>query len=326
LATLAQERGLALRLGALAATGAATAATLPAIAPGCTAGPFATLPAIDYQLWYVNVPEGRPIWEQTPYWALMTVGLPIVGLVGTVRALRLAETEARARWAIMLVLLAAGFALSLLVNRTGSTANALAIPGAASLLLAMLVRARAFPDVGRRLLATIAALLVASPGQASAIALIGGKAFVPAETAIIKREGWSRPPCRAVLDVRAIGRLPAGLVFAPIDIAPDIIATTHHRAIAGGYHRGAAPMARVLEAFSGDSAQARQIIAASGADYVAACPGINETDTYRREFPTGFWARLERGERFAWLQPIATGTRAMAWRVVRPLPTPTPHP
>lgn len=318
-ATLAGSRPVAIRLAALGGCGAATAASLALAAPACLAGPFAALPPLAYKLWYLNVAEGRPIWDQSGFWAAMTVGLPIVGLAGTVRAWREAQGAARTRWAMLLALAAASFALALLVNRAAATANALAIPGAAALLLTLLHRARAVRNVPRRLLATAGALLVASPGQAAALALLIATASAAPEAA----QRRNHAPCVRVGDVRPVGREPAGIVFAPIDIAPDIIATTHHRGIAGGYHRAPAPMEQVLAAFSGSPEQARRIILASGADYLAACPGINETDLYRHDYPGGLWARLERGERFDWLEPIATGTPAMAWRVIRPLPSPT---
>jgi hypothetical protein len=323
IATMAAPGALLGRVAALAAAGVATAATLVALSPACLAGPFATLPPIVYKLWYVNVPEGRPVWEQDLSWAAMSVGLPVVGLYGTWRAWRAATGEAKLRWAMLLALVAAAFGIAVMVNRAGATANALAIPGAAALLLALLQRARAMPGLGARLAATVAALFIVSPGQAAAIALMVANVRPAASDATAPPH---RPSCERVGDVRAIGRLPAGIVFAPIDIAPDIIATTHHRSIAGGYHRAPQALATVIEAFTARPEQAQRIIVASGADYLAACPGLNETEIYRRDYPNGLWARLERGERFDWLRPIATGTPAMAWRVIRPLPSPTPRP
>lgn len=323
--TAADRASVLARIAALGVAGAATAATLLIVSPACLAGPFATLPPLVHDIWYVNVSEGRPLWEQDASWAAMTIGLPIVGLFGTWRGWRDAQGAARLRWAMLLALVAVSFAIAVMVNRAGATANALAIPGAAALLLAMLTRARALPGFAARLAATVAALLVVSPGQAAALALMLGKA-AGADHAGVDGSGVHRASCDRVGDVRVIGRLPAGIVFAPIDIAPDIIATTHHRSVAGGYHRAPAALATVIEGFTGAPEQARGVILASGAAYLAACPGLNETDIYRRQFPSGLWARLERGERFDWLQPIATGNAALAWRIIRPLPSATPAP
>jgi hypothetical protein len=321
LATLAVPAGRPWRLAALAAAGATAAAALTLISPACLAGPFSTLPPVVHDLWYVGVSEGRPLWEQDADWAAMTIALPLVGVYGTWRAWRQATGRGRLSWVLLLLLLMAATSIAVLVNRAGATANALAVPGAATLLVAMLHRARAVPSFGKRLLATAGALLLASPGQMAALAMIAGKA-----APVQPRATASRPPCERVGDVRVIGRLPAGTVFAPIDIGPDLIATTHHRGVAGGYHRAPQPIATVLQAFTSSPETARRLILASDADYVAACPGLNETQMYSRNFPDGFWARLERGERFEWLQPIPTGTPALAWRVIRPLPSRNPRP
>ncbi|WP_083719977.1 hypothetical protein [Sphingomonas jeddahensis] len=325
LATLAQPTTVAIRIAALATAGAATAATLALVSPACLAGPFATLPPLVHDIWYVGVSEGRPLWEQTADWAAMTIGLPLVGLIATAHAWRCATGEAKLRWALLLLLLASATLVAIMVNRAGATANALAIPGAATLLAALLHRARAIPSLGKRLAATAGAFLLASPGQVAAIGVVAAKTLTPAD-GTRPSEGQHVPPCERVGDVRVIDRLPAGMIFAPIDIGPDIIATTHHQALAGGYHRAPRPMDVVLEAFTGPPETARRLILASGADYLAGCPGFNETEIYRRDHPDGLWARLERGERFDWLQPIATGTPALAWRVIRPLPSPNPRP
>jgi hypothetical protein len=308
--------GVAVRLGALAAVGAAAAATLAGTAPACLAGPFATLPPHVYAWWYVLVLEGRPLWEQAPAWAVMTIGLPLAGLAGSVRAWRAARGVRRDRWTMAIALLLAATAIAVLVNRAGATANALAVPGAAALLLDLLTRARAVERVGRRTLATAGALLLASPGQAGALALTLGNLAVPPGAGLAAVRGWHRPACDTFADMRALRTLPSGLVFTAIDLTPEVIATTGHRAIAGGYHRGAAAMDMVMTGFTAAPDAARATILASGADYVAMCPGFNEPDLYRHVAPDGLWARLERGERIGWLRPLPIAGPALAWRVV----------
>lgn len=316
---------LAARLGVLVACGSVTLAALVLAAPACLAGPFATLPPIVHDIWYLGVSEGRPLWEQKGDWAAMTMGLPLVGLFASWRAWRASTGEAKMRWALLLGVLGAATALALLVNRAGATANALAIPGAATMLVALLVRARAQRTVGMRIVATAGVFLLVSPGQAAAIGMMAAKALAANSSTEGQGRG-ARRSCERVGDARAIGRWPPAMVFAPIDIGPDILATTHHRGITGGYHRAPDPMATVLRAFTGKPEEARRLILASGADYLVACPGMNETETYRRDYPAGLWARLDRGDRFDWLEPISLGTPAMAWRVIRPLPAAKPHP
>ncbi|MBY9062896.1 hypothetical protein K7957_08130 [Sphingomonas yunnanensis] len=312
---------LALRLVLLALAGAAAAATWLLLAPDCLAGPFATLPPIVYRWWYLSVLEGRPLWDQPPALAAAAIGLPLAGLAGTALALRRlpprALTEAaRERWWLYLLLLLAATAIAIWVSRAAATANALAVPGAAVLLATLLARARGLAAPLPRTLATLGALLLASPGQVAAAALL----LVPGPVERARDEA-RRPSCAAATDVRALAALPPGIVFAPLDVTPELLVSTRHRAIAGGYHRGARAMEQVLLGYTLPPARARAIVAASGADYLIACPGLTELAQYRAAAPDGLWARLERGERVTWLVPIAVRGPVLAWRVARdPLP------
>jgi hypothetical protein len=306
--------GVVVRIGALAVAGAATGGTLLALAPQCLAGPFATLPPIVYQLWYLSVHEGRPLWEQQAATVPLLLGLPLAGLIGGVIGWRTAHGAARERWTILLAVLGAATVVAILVLRAGATANALAMPGVGALLARMFARVRLIPRLVRRVAATVGLVPLAAPGVAVTLAMLAVTPEGPAGPA------RRYPACRRDIDMRALRTLPPGIVFVPLDMAPALLLDTSHRAIAGGYHRGAAAMARVITGFTAAPPAASATVMASGADYLAACPGMPEMDTYRRLAPHGLWARLDRGERFDWLQPLPVRGPALAWRVIRPLP------
>ncbi|MGK6322560.1 hypothetical protein ACMGDM_05690 [Sphingomonas sp. DT-51] len=304
-----------LRLLLLALAGAAVAVTLRALAPGCLAGPFATLPPLVYRLWYLSVLEGRPLWNQPPTVAAAAIGLPLAGLAGTALALRRLPPRAltgaaRERWLLYLLLLVAATAIALWVSRAAATANAVAVPGAAMLLAALLTRARRIERAVPRTLATLGAVLLAAPGQIAAAALL----LAPAPTIA---NASAAPTAGRSIDVRALAALPRGIVFAPLDVTPELLVSTRHRAVAGGYHRGANAIEQVLLGFTAPPPRARAVILASGAHYLAAVPGMAELDVYRARAPQGLWARLARGERFAWLRPVRMRGPALAWQVVR---------
>ncbi len=311
-ATFVDTRALSGRLAALAAGGALTIAALLTLASDCLRGPFATLDPLVYRFWYLNVLEGMPIWRQEPAWALMTIAFPVIGLGSSIFAWSHSTGAVRTRWTIVLAILAAAFTLTLFVMRAGATANALAIPGGASLLLAMLERTRRVRPVLLRTLATAGALLAISPD------LIVGAVFaaMPARPPLHHATADAHPSCDGFADVRALAQLPPAILFAPIDVSPEIIATTRHHAIAGGYHRNSAALHTVMAAFMARPEAARASIVASHAAYFVVCPGMSETDIYREAAPNGLWARLDRGERFAWLTPVPiAGSPVLAWRV-----------
>ena len=315
LAKTVERRGAVMRLLALALAGLATAATIAWAAPSCLAGPFGNLPPLVYRVWYRAVLEGRPLWEQEAATAMTMIALPLLGVVGAALGWRQTRGEARERWAILLALVVAALVIAVLVTRAGATANALAAPAAALWLAAVLDRARQVERPLPRVLATVAALALAAPGTLAGIVVLK---LLPAGGAGVDIR--HRISCTTALDMRALRPLPAGTVFAPIDMTPALLVDTPQRAIAGGYHRGAAAMARVITGFTAAPRAARATIVASGADYLAVCPGMPEMDSYRRLAPHGLWARLERGERFDWLRPLPVRGPALAWRVIRPLP------
>lgn len=313
------------RLVSLTAAGAVTGAVLILYAPQCLSGPFATLPPLAYEMWYLNVLEGRPVWQQPFYQAFVTMAVPVVGLIATCAAWSRADAERKPRWTILLVLLTAATGVTVFVDRAGATANALAIPGTAGMLLALLMRARTIPNVAVRTAATAAALIIASPAYLAVAGLAWARSGDPAwehRTALSE----AGKTCLTITDVRSVAELPPGLIFAPLDVGPEILATTQHRAIGAGYHRSPGPMTTIIRTFAAGPEHARRTILASGADYVALCPGLSETELYRRKFPGGFSAQLERGERFDWLQPVVVSGPAQAWRVIRPLPSATRRP
>lgn len=301
------------RLGLLGVAGIAALATIATIDPLCFRGPFAGLDPFVRRFWYDNVSEGMPVWTQVPSWAVMTIGFPITGLVGGVLAWRASEGEDRARWTMMLALAGATFALSLLVIRTGSTANALALPGGAWALHAMLTRARSMRSMLPRVAATAGALLAATPGLVAG-ALLPSQASTAATPAPAIA---TRQACDRGHEISDLIVLPPSKLFAPLDLTPQLLATTRHSAIAGGYHRNLAALHRTMATYMAEPETARRWVLESKAAYVVGCPGTNETEMYKHFAPDGLWARLERGERFDWLRPVRIDNSAvLAWRVV----------
>lgn len=314
---LLPRTALWMRLALLAVAGAAALAVVVCVAPLCIKGPFGTLDPLVYTLWYRNVAEGLPLWEQMLPWALMTISFPIVGLVGGVFAWRASGGEERLRWTLLLALATLSLGLSILVIRTGATANALALPGGAWLLLAMLTRARAVVSPVWRTFATAGALLVATPGLVASA--LFGLPIGTGSTALPRKTGAVFPPCNQGHEIADLAALPKARMFAPLDVSPSLLAWTPHSAISSGYHRNAESIHRVLATFLGTPQYARASIIASGAGYVVGCPGANETEIYKHAAPNGFWARLERDERFDWLERVTIpGSPVLAWRVVVP--------
>ena len=320
LSVTAAPRSPLLRLALLGAGGAASLLALRAIAPDCLHGPFASLDPLVRTFWYEQVLEGLPLWDQSLSRAAMTVALPLVGLGVSARMAWVSRGDARARWLLLGALLVAATAIACLVNRAGITANALAVPGTALLLTQLLGRARAIQHALPRIVATVLALLMASPGMVAATALLGVTALTARQSVAEVAPRSRFASCDRFDQVRALNQLPPATIFAPMDVTPDLIATGRHHAIAGGYHRNARWMEIVIRTFTSSPDRARRIVQASGATYLAACPDLSEVNLYRMAAPDGLWGQLARGVWFDWLQPVPiAGSPVLAWRVVAPV-------
>jgi len=94
---------------------------------------------------------------------------------------------------------------------------------------------------------------------------------------------------------------------------------THHRAIAGPYHRNGDAILDVQHAFRGSAPVARALITKHAASLVLICVNSSESTIYKAENPNGFYAQLARDEVPNWLTPVALPKDSpyRLWRVTR---------
>ncbi|MEO5867929.1 MAG: hypothetical protein ABIS14_05420 [Sphingomonas sp.] len=307
-------RTLAARVAGLAIVGAVSLASAFLIAPQCAAGPFGQLDPLVRHFWYLNVMEGLPLWVQTPATIANTIALPLIGLIGTICAVRENSGPRRDRWASLLFLTAAATMAAIFVQRAGGLANLLAIPGAVWLIHPLLLRARTIGSAPRRVLATLGVLSIAAPGLAAALVV---KAIVPQDEVQLLANEHQAAACLDGNQMQALRALPRGNVLAPLDISPTILVLTQHDAVASGHHRGVTAMHDVIAAFTGPDAVAHRIVISRRIDYIAYCPGLPEILIYENEAPSSFVAHLDQGKAPDWLAPVVLpGSPVKAWRVI----------
>lgn len=325
LATVIPVRSPMARFMLLAATGAATLATMALLAGNCARGPFGTLDALTYRVWFLNIAEGLPVWHQYLPTIAGSFTLPVIAIPLTLHRIKGADGDRREAWTILFGLLAAATLCGLIVLRSAALANALAIPAVAAIVADRLAHARAIVPPPRRTVALAGVAAIAAPGLVlTGILLLLGAPDLAVLSIPRPYLTGEKPVCPPQPDVTSLVALPAGAtVLAPLDIGPAIVASTGLRPIASGYHRNAPAMRFVIASFMARPDLARGAIIGRGVDYVIGCPGISENLTYANAAPGGLWARLERGERFDWLEPVPIpGSPILAWRVARPLARP----
>ena len=181
-------------------------------------------------------------------------------------------------------------------TRAGPAAQLLAVPGAAALIW-------------------IAVPLMLAQRQHAGARVRHGRRWCCSRRGAVRRAGRCNT-CRSTSPTRAARRSTAparaarrisnlasrstairrATIFSFVDLGPRIIVVTHHKAVAGPYHRNGDAILDVQHAFGGSPEQFRAIAARHGASYLLVCPNMAESTIYRARNPGGFYDRLARGE------------------------------
>jgi hypothetical protein len=306
-----------LRAGALALIAAASLGVGVPLLGACATNPMAELDPLLIAYWHGYITEGLPVWRQPISAGLVLVWtIALIGAGWWAAGRSGAFNNGRAQcWTLL-----AGFALaaglySLLLYRAGVLAQLLAIPFAALLLAHWLPKARALTAAVPRIIATLACFAFATPVFVSAAA----KPLDPLTQPELPVEGEA-------CDYARLAEVEPGLIFAPMDNAPEILARTRHDVVAASYHRNQGPMRAVIGGFTAPLVEAEAIVRGTGADYVLACSSEADVALYRTAARGNFANALVTGAAPEWLEPVA-GFSEGSLRLYRIKPggKPSPH-
>lgn len=309
------------RLAVLGFAGVVGAATYACFSRQCLGGPFASLDPLVYQIWYLSVNEGLPLWKQD---STLQIILPIpsmLGLVATLCAIRSDAPERRDGWIMLLMLQVTAFAVSIAVMRAMGMAHSLALPGNAWLFLCAFRNARQCKTAIARVVLSACCFFLTAPAME-----VLATAFVSTPPAKVQRadEKASANRLRCAIHGKLLGldALPPTVLFAPLDISAHLLVNTHHSIIGTGHHRNRAGMKTVISAFISPAEQARAIIATTPARYVVYCAGENEIGKYMKKGPHGLMADLVHKRIPSWLErvPMRKGEQIIVYRIVQPKP------
>lgn len=286
------------RFIALALAGALGAAVFALVAPLCLDGPFAGLDPLVHKHWYLNIREGHPIWTQPASTIALFLPPSIAGLAAIFWNIAREENALRrAQWQRLAFVGSASFLLSLFVLRTTMVTHAFMVP---AFVLPYLVyrrwaqqRASAFA----RTLALVASVLFL-PSALGAAFVVPTDALLPPPRPQVEQEACLTPTTLA-----ALGRHPPSTLFASLNIAPTLLAKTHHSVTATGHHRNNAAIHTHLTSFLAPPAQAEAPIRRTGATLLVICRNMADIGQLRDIAPNGLAAALYKGTPPPWLVP-----------------------
>lgn len=310
----AAPRSRLMVLAGLAVSGLIGVALVALSAPSCIASPFAGLDPLVRDQWYVRVTEGMPIWRRTLSEALPAALQCLLALAIALHQAMRGEAARRRWWGEYALVLAVATLAGFATFRSIAFAGMIATIPLAWLVARVFAFWRSDARLPRRF-AAVAALLPALLPAAFVVPLLS-------LTALPSSPDIRDSRCEIHKHAHLLDRLPAGLVFAPLDSGPDLLLRTRHSIIASGHHRAGPGMRDVIAAFTGDEHAAHAIITANRATYVLACTDVVELSGYREAGgPQSLAALLAAGKAPAWLEPVELGgpEALRVWKVVRPV-------
>ncbi|WP_425506258.1 hypothetical protein [Sphingobium subterraneum] len=283
------------------------------------------------RLWLVNIREAKSVARESLNVAIPMLALPVFGSIGALIACVTVRRDPEKLWAWGTVALMTMFALALTFwqIRAAPAAQLLSIPAAAwvgwAALKAILDGRGIARPLGIAAVAAVGAILSASavyPAAYRTIANWSGKPPVVTAASKARKERMERirranARCRTLPALAALNRLPPATIFTVVDLGPRLIATTHHSAIAGPYHRNGEAILDIHHAFDGTPDMFRAIAARHKATYLLFCPDFPEGTVYQSRSPRGFYAQLARGQVPVWLHPVtlASGMPYTLYRI-----------
>ena len=289
------------RRGAWALGWAVTALAVAVwLEPRCLAGPFAMMDPAVWPIWLSQVSEMQPmaaILRETPLLALTT--LPFLSAAFAAAAVLATDPQGRRDFAVvttaaMLVLAAA---TTFATVKTLSYALWFGMPLVTVLALNVCEKLRVARLVPRFLVALLLTpFSFAAAGLASA--LVAG-----IDTVDVQSKAATKA-CFATANYESLGQLPAGLVFADVDVGPFMLALTPHVVMATPYHRAGDGILLTHNLLAVPPATARALFDQAADAYVLTCGprgpvGLDETAR-----SASLWGQLQAGNVPEWLERI----------------------
>jgi hypothetical protein len=313
LLTLVPTRRPFVRLGLSAVAGGLIAGSVAYFWPQCIGRPEGISPELE-RLWFQNIREVKPLYEQSFVTAVSTIALPVVSLIGCAWVM-IGDRSRLKLWAPIALFSLCSALLCLWQTRAGPAAQLLAVPGVTALAWAVLPPLSRSSSVLVRTLGVVAAFLVIST---LAVQIGVSQIAVEKPSKTMAAVNSANASCTTMSSMAPIARMPAATILTFVDLGPRLITITHHKAIAGPYHRNGDAIIDIHHAFGGTPDTAHAVMKKHGATMVLLCPNLSESTIYRTRDPKGFYVQLNAGQVPNWLQPVPLpkGSPFKLWRLI----------
>jgi hypothetical protein len=304
------DRGLPVRLGALAATGAVVLGLALVVAPQCLQSPLDSLDPLLKTYWISTVTEAQSIVSELALNPENIGAYYAVGIIASaVAVMRIMRRESVVPHAILLGLIAVSWAVSAVQVRGMLFANFLAFIPLSVLVADLRALYLARPKDTRAAMAFAVSALLSVP---SVWALVGVVAMDPInavaalrapENAAKASDGQART-CVTPEGVADLARAPAGRILASFNEGPALLRFTPHSVISANYHRNQRGMLAALHAGMARPQDALALLEAENIRYVLVCDGDPIPEKIAADYPAGLFAALIKGDVPGYLEEL----------------------
>jgi hypothetical protein len=117
----------------------------------------------------------------------------------------------------------------------------------------------------------------------------------------------ARKACHATASYQPLARLPAGVVFASVDLGPFLLALTPHFVMATPYHRAGDGILSAHNVLAAPPATARALFEQAGGTYVTTCGTRGPVGLDESARKASLWGHLQAGKVPDWLEQVPIG-------------------
>ena len=310
---------LGIRLTVCAVAGAAGIASVLLIAPQCAGDAFSNLDPLVRDYWFNRTPEGLPLWQSGTTRQLQIVAAVAVGLAGFVQLFRVSENVSLRNKLVLLLLFLGTVIVGVYVSRVSvyalCVANIIVAPAALHIFK---VSDRKSGLASRLGLKIVGALMLAPTVVAPLVyAVIQSRSDEgsDASASVDQARFEKATSCHALSSIQALDVLGKARIMTGLDVSPSVLQHTGLSIVATGHHRNQYAMKDVIQTFTGSPEQAAGIMARHDIEYLVGCDGSPELAYYALRAPDGFWAKVQAGEVFQWLEPRPMIGPYNVWRI-----------
>lgn len=319
-ASLASRASMVLRLVILGCIGVGAAGLTLTVMPQCLQDPLAGLDPLLKEIWLSRVSEAQSIFGQLQRQPSSIGGFYFVGFIAmVVSAWRVKMGDRAGVHLVLLVVLAAAWAISLIQIRGATFPQMLSILPLSVLIAELHAISRRDPDSVTKGLPFAIMTLASLPSFWFVAGFLVMDALGNEKPAKAAAASEATSACAKEDNLDKLNRLPKGMIAAPSNMGAPILRCTGHSVLSAPYHRNQPGMLAVLRAGLTAPDKAEAILGNVGTDYFVFCPGDGEMKEMASHAPDGLAATLMKDTPPAFLKDVtpAEAKNLKVYRLVR---------